>query len=261
MGSRLHLSLALALAAAAGTARAGSIADLGLSLEQIRTLNAQLTAPVAAPGIAFGSPTAFGAGWGQAFAGVGGQTIPPGREYGVDGSALMGFGIGDPHRFLGLESAVNFISLRDQFGDSGNWSFKLHHTLSYRAAFAIGVEDSSAWGDAQRRGSSTYGAYSQVIDLSPDSPKQPMSLAFNVGVGRERFADPGDKVGGFGSVALAWHRQASVVADWTGRDLNLGASVVPFYRIPLVVTVGFTNLTERFADSEFAGGVGYLYQF
>src|SRR5687767_8694375 len=108
---------ALALAAIAGSAHAGSITDLGLSLEQIRTLNAQLTAPVAAPGIAFGSPSAYCAGWGQLFAGVGGQTIESADEE-VDGSAVLGFGLGDPNRYLALEAAMNVLSLTDSFADA-----------------------------------------------------------------------------------------------------------------------------------------------
>lgn len=254
--------LALALTAAAGAARAGSIADLGLSLEQIRALNAQMTAPIVAPGIAFGSPTAYGAGWGQAFGGIGGQTIPPGAEESVDGSALVGVGFGDPRRVAGFEMSMNIISLQDGFGDDGNWNYKLHRALPWRSAIAIGVEDTGAWGAATDRGSSSYIAFSQAVDLTPDVPKRPLTLTYNVGGGNHRFADPVDRgAAAFGSVSLAWHRQASVIADWNGRDLGAAASFVPFYRMPVVVTVGFINLTERYSDREFAGGIGYLYQF
>lgn len=254
-------ALGILLTLASATANAGTVADLGLSVEQIRALNAQLTAPIAAPGIAFGSPTAFGAGWGQLFAGIGGQTIPPGSKENVDGSALVGAGFGDPRRGLGLEVAMNIISLQDSFGDDGNWNFKLHRTLPWRASLAVGIEDTGGWGAAKNTESSSYAAYTQVIELSPESPKRPLNLAFTLGVGDERFADPDSSTGVFGAVSLAVHRQGSVIADWTGRDLNIGASVVPFYRIPLVLTIGFINLTEEHEDTEFAGGVGYLYQF
>ena len=261
MSIRHPLTLAVALTAAGGSAHAGTLTDLGLSLEQIRTLNAQMTAPIAAPGIAFGSPTGFGAGWGQAFAGIGGETVPSGPDD-VDGSALLGFGLGDPRRFVGLEASMNVISLREGFAEDGNWNFKLHRTLPFRAAFAIGVEDTGGWGAAKDGDSSVYGVYTQAVDLSPETLKRPLTLTYNIGVGNERFTDP-DKSGvsPFGSVSFAWHRQDAVILDWTGRDLNAGLSFVPFYRIPIVLTVGFINLTERFADSEFAGGVGYLYQF
>ena len=101
----------------------------------------------------------------------------------------------------------------------------------------------------------------RVLDLDPSSPKRPLSLAWNVGIGQERFAAPGDDVGVFGSVGLSWHRQSSVIADFNGREFGLAVSVVPFYRIPLVFTAGAINLTERFADTEFAAGVGYLHSF
>lgn len=260
MRIRHSLPLACVLAAAAGSAQAGSVADLGLTLEQVRALNAQLTAPIAAPGIAFGSPTAFGAGWGQAFAGVGGQTVDR-PEQNVDGSALAGAGFGDPIRYLGLEVATTVISLRDELAGDGNWAFKLHHTWRDRSALAVGIEDTGGWGDAKQTHSSEYVAYTRVLDLEPSSPKRPLSLAFNVGIGNERFADPADDVGVFGSVALSWHRQSSVIADFNGREFGVAVSAVPFYRIPLVVTAGAINLTERFAGTEFAAGIGYLYSF
>ena len=251
---------AVALAVMAGAAQAGSITDLGLSAEQVRTLNAQLTAPVAAPGMAFGSPTAFGAGWGQAFAGIGGQTVDePNSE--VDGSALLGFGLGDPHRYLAFEAAMNVISLTDSFGDAGSWGFKAHHTFGDRSAIAVGLADTGGWGDAKETSTTTYAAYSRVMDLDPASPKRPLTLAWNVGIGNESLADPDEDIGVFGSVALSWHRQSSVIADYNGRDLGLAVSAVPFYRIPLVITAGLINVTERYEDLQFAGGIGYLHSF
>lgn len=260
MGIRHNLPCAVALAAVAGAAQAGSITDLGLSLEQVRALNAQLTAPVAAPGIAFGSPTAYGAGWGQAFAGIGGQTVDePNSE--VDGSALLGFGLGDPNRYLAFEAAMNVVSLTDSFGDAGSWGFKLHHTFGDRSALAVGVADTGGWGDAEQTRTSTYLAYSRAMDLEPSNPRRALTLAWNVGVGNEAFADPDEDVGVFGSVALSWHRQSSVIADYNGRDLGLAVSAVPFYRIPIVVTAGLVNVTGRYEDLQFAGGIGYLHSF
>lgn len=264
MGIRTKLALAAGMAAAISTsAQAATVADLGLSLEQIRSLNAQLTAPIAAPGIAFGSPVGYGASWGQLFAGVGGQTIPPGNEYDVDGSMLVGFGVGDPDRYAGLELSSTIISLRNDFGEDGNYNAKLHRSLPWRASVAVGVEGAEGWGDATDAQESVYGVYTQSFELMPNSPRHPLPLILNVGVGDERFVDPGeDGVGAFGSLAIHPHRQLSVIADYTGRDTNAALSFVPFRRMPLVVTLGAINLGERLGnDVEFAGGVGYLYQF
>lgn len=226
----------------------------------MRALNAQLTAPIAAPGIAFGSPTAYGAGWGQAFAGVGGQTASN-AEHDVDGSALLGFGLGDPQRYLALEAAMNVVSLTEGLGDDGSWGFKAHHTFADRSALAVGIHETGGWGNASDTDSSTYVAYTRVLELDPASPKRPLLVSLNAGIGNERFAAVGDDIGAFGSVALSWHRQSSVIADFNGRDLGIAVSAVPFYRIPLVVSAGLINLTERYADLEFAAGVGYLHSF
>lgn len=260
MGLRPNPLYALVLAAASGAAQAGSVADLGLTLEQVRELNAQLTAPIAAPGIAFGSPTGFGAGWGQTFAGVGGQTLSDSTSH-LDGSALVGVGFGDPRRYFGLEMAINVVSLTGGLGEDGSWSFKAHHTFGNRSAIAVGIHEVSGWGAADATASSSYVAYTHVVDLDPSSPKRPLTLALNGGVGTKRFAAEGEDAGAFGSVALSWHRQSSIIADFDGRDLGLAVSVVPFYRIPLVATAGVINLTERYASMEFAAGVGYLWSF
>lgn len=262
------LALAAGLCAAiAVPAQAATVNDLGISLSQIRALNAQLTAPVVAPGIAFGSPIGFGASWGQAFAGIGGQTIPPGSEYGVDGSAVVGFGLGDPDRWVGLETSATIISVRDDFAEDGNANFKLHRALPWRAGIAAGVENTGRWGAARGGTSSNYLVYTQVIELSPNTPRHPLPLSINIGLGDERFVDPDrrgdtDGVGVFGSIAIAPFRQVSLIADWTGRDANAAVSLVPFRRTPLVLTLGAINLGERLGnDVEFSGGIGYLYQF
>lgn len=262
------LVIAAALAAASTPALAVNMGDLGLSDAQIRALNAQLTAPVTGPGISFGSPIAFGAGWGEVFAGVGGNTTPPKSGSGldgadVDGSASLGFGIGNAYDGVGLETVVTAISVRDNFGEDGDVHFKLHHALENRAAFAIGVESVLGWGAAEGKNSSTYAVYTQVVDLVPGNVENPIPLSVNVGLGEGRFVDQGrEGVEAFGSLAVAPFRQMSVIADWTGRDANAAISLVPFPKQAFTVTLGAINLGRRYGnDVEFAGGIGYLFRF
>jgi hypothetical protein len=252
---------ALALIACA-PAQAINVNEIGLSADQIRSLNAQLTSPAAAPGIAFGSPVAFGADWGQVFGGIGGQTLPDGSQDSLDGAALLGIGIGDSS-FLGVELSATIISVKESFGQDGAFNGKIHHALSNRAAIAIGVENTAGWGAASDVDGSIYAAYTQAVDLAPQSARAPMPVVFNVGIGDERFVDPGSSsVGLFASVSVHPHRQLSAIADYTGRDLNLAMSVVPVRTWPVVVTAGFINMTERLGQqAEFAGGIGFLHQF
>lgn len=260
---RTFLIVAIAVATSA-PAHAGSVSDMGLSADQIRSLNAQLTAPVVAPGIAFGSPVAYGADWGQLFAGVGGQTLPSGSGTdGLDGSMLLGMGFGDSQVTAGLELSATVISISDDFGADGSFNAKMHRALPGRASIALGVEETQGWGRAETTDPTIYAVYTQTIDLVPESPRRPVPLVFNVGVGDERFVDPGDSgVGLFASVSVHPHRQLALIADYTGRDLNAAVSIVPLRRTPLVLTLGAVNLTGRLdRDVEFAGGIGLLHQF
>ncbi len=50
----------------------------------------------------------------------------------------------------------------------------------------------------------------------------------------------------------------SVVADWTGQDLNAGISATPVPRVPLVVTAGAADITGSAGDgARFILSVGY----
>ena len=262
------------IALIAGAAFAGSassatltLADLGLSPEQIRAITAQANAPATSPGIAFGSPTGFGAGWGVIGFGVSGQTLPDNAQDDVDGSATVSFGLGDPVKWVGLQADVNIISLRKSFGDSGNLNLKLHTTLPGRSAVSVGVEGVGAWGDAKSRENSVYAAFTKVFSLNPANPTNTLPLAINIGLGDERFeSNRNDGVGLFGGFAFIPHPQFSIIADWTGQKLNAGVSVVPFRRVPLSLTVGALDVTERDINNvpgstEFSATLGYAVRF
>jgi len=255
------LPAALALLACA-PAQAINVNEIGLSADQIRSLNAQLTSPAAAPGIAFGSPVAYGADWGQLFGGLGGQTLPAGAQDSLDGSALLGLGLGDSS-VVGVELSATVISVKESFGEDGAFNGKIHRALGNRSAIAIGVENTAGWGAAGDVDGSIYAVYTQAIDLAPNRARAPMPLVFSVGFGDERFVDPGrDSIGLFGSVSVHPHRQLSAIADYTGRDLNLALSIVPVRTWPVVLTAGMINMRERLGqESEFAGGIGFLHQF
>lgn len=257
--------VAAALLAVTLPASAVDISQLGLSRSQVDALNAQLTAPIVAPAIAFGSPVAFGVGWGQAFAGVGGTTVshPCTNCQRLDGSASVGAGFGNPYTFVGLEAVATIISLRDNFGEDGDVSFKLHRALPGRSGIAVGVDNTTRWGAAKQTEAGNYAVFTKIVELNSDETRSPMPMSFNIGLGDGRFQAPGRSgVGVFGSLSVSPWRQVSVVADWDGRDANAGLSIVPFARMPVVLTVGAIDIGQRYNKStEFAGGIGYLFSF
>ncbi len=99
---------------------------------------------------------------------------------------------------------------------------------------------------------------SKVLIFDEDIEK-PFSLGFvTLGVGNGVFRtedniDPTDEFGGtqlnvFGSFATSMGSQAHAIAEWTGQDLTMGLSVVPFRRIPLVASFGLNDLTGNAGD-------------
>jgi len=237
--------------------------DLGLTDNQLQALLQSSSAPSVAPGIVFGSPTAFGADWGTIGVGVGGATLPKTSADDYDGSAGFVFGLGDAEKFIGLETIVNVVSLTEGFGDDGSVAFKAHTRLPGGMSIAVGLENTLRWGDADSPAgeSSVYIAGTKIFDL--DSGAGSLPLAVNLGLGDGRFNDPGDSGANvFGGIAIMPHEQVSLIADYAGTGLNLGASFVPVRSVPLIISLGFVNVTERNnRDAEFAGGIGYSHSF
>ena len=221
------------------------------------------------PGSSSGTPTAYGAEFGDIFFGGEFQartrytSALPLRDR-VDGSVYGGFGLGNPRSFLGIELvATSFTTIRHGFFRESSFSFKIHRELPGNFAIAYGWEDAihSAGTDG---GSSMYGVLTSDIRIREDYDAPMSAVTLSAGVGNGRFqteqAFYADKhgVNGFGSIGLHVLRPMSLIADWTGQDLMLGASIVPFRRIPLIITPAFADVTGSAGDgARFVMGAGF----
>jgi hypothetical protein len=260
------------------------IADSSVDETEIESLREQLKipevpvmlipstlGPAASPGSSSGSPTAFGADFGSVFTGVSFQERTRFTDS-SDGAISAGFGLGDATNALGLEVAVSVLDLSsrggdDQAFDRGSFSFKLHRRLPNNFAVAVGYENAIVWGFTDA-GSSFYGVGSKIFQLQ-DSPQKPFSsLTVSLGLGNGRFRTEDDfnndkgTVNVFGSAGLRVLEPVSVIADWTGQDLTLGASIVPFRNLPIVITPAIADITGSAGDgSRFILGIGYSYSY
>jgi hypothetical protein len=214
------------------------------------------------PGNSVGSESAWGAAWGDFFAGGGYQSR--GRFSSLpDASASVGFGLGDPRRELGLEVGISSAStFRHTPGQSGSVSLKVHRALPGSYGIAIGVENGASWGGTDG-GSSTYMVVSHSMQMRRDPNAFFGSLAWNVGVGNSRFLSQqtlaaGKKgVNGFGSAGIRLAPRVSIIGDWTGQDLDTGLSLVPFRSSPLVLSLGLADVTHHAGDgARFIVGLG-----
>ncbi|MTJ07541.1 MULTISPECIES: hypothetical protein [unclassified Anabaena] len=216
---------------------------------------------VAAPSSSAGTPTAYGANWGQAFIG-GGLYFPFDGD--VDGSLSVGFGLGNSVQSVGLEVATNIISVGGQepnfgdFGDSGTIGLKLHKYLpNSGTGVAIGWSNAIKWGEADIPQETIYGVVTQQFQ----------QLTASVGVGTGSYRSKGARNSGdndlnlFGSLGYRLSPAASLISSWTGSSLNLGASFVPLKQTPLVVNAIFTDVSDNINSAGFSLSAGYSFQF
>ncbi len=236
-------------------------------------LQAPPLAAVSAPASSALSPTAFGASFGQGFLGTAFQARTRFTNS-SDGSISAGFGLGDAQKLLGVQVNVTVLNLlnnregrEDTAFNRGGISLKLHRRFADDWAIAVGVENAIVWGFTDA-GSSAYAVASKIFRLK-ENPAEPFSrLTLSVGAGNGRFRSQpdfqagADSVGVFASAGLRVAEPISAIADWNGQDLTLGASIVPFRNVPLVITPAFTDLTGTAGDgARFFLSIGYSYSF
>lgn len=260
------LGTGVLLLAPAASAQDLTYRDLGLVEVQALSLDSIIKLPAGSVAVAFGSPIGFGYNSRDIAVVVGGEESTDVADDDLDGSLGVGFGFGDSESAIAVETVVNVISLRNNFGDDGNVNMKVHTRILPTTGVAVGVENIWPWGDAGKVSESGYAVITHIIDVPVQKQGRSMPISLNFGVGNERFADPDEEgLMVFGGVGVGLHPQFSVVLDWTGRTLNAGASWLPIRDVPFSLTAGFINVTDRLNDFDngprFAASAGYLFRW
>lgn len=214
------------------------------------------------PSVTIINPSAYGASWGNAGIGIGFQERTRFSKK-SDGVVGVGIGLGNPRKNVGLEVGIITVDLLGDTLEDGAINLKLHRQLPNDFAVAVGAQGVVTWGNTDG-GSSVYGVVSKRFALKQDQTKPFSEIHVSAGIGGGQFrsesdVDDGvDSVGGFGSLAVRVVEPVSAIAEWTGQDLTVGLSIVPFRRIPLVIVPAMTDLTGTAGDgSRFILGVGY----
>ena len=257
MGSFRKLLAASVIVATTVSRTAGaqqSIEDLRakfrLPVPEVGLANETGRFPRGAPGTSSGSPIAFGANWNDAFIGAGLQApVRYSANGDADGSVSMGFGLGNASDIAGLEVAINALStVRSGVGNRVGFGFKAHKILADNWGVALGVQGVQLNSNADDR-NSIYGVVTKAFSLEGTALSQFKGLTWSGGIGTEAFQMAGDLntgkhgVGIFTSAALRVNEASSVILDWSGQDLNLGVSFVPFKNLPLVLSPAISDLT------------------
>jgi len=223
------------------------------------------TWPIGWPGNSALTPTGFGGVKGVVGVGLGYQPrvrFRNGRSDGVFGVVVP---VGDPVGGIGFD-IVGTLTDVDHIDDRGSFDFVLHKRYK-DSAVAIGTERLAMWGnsDSDR---SVYLVGSHSFRLKPLRTEPFSRLVVSLGVGNGRFRREHEvfqdkkTVGVFSSASINVSQQVNAFTEWSGQDLDLGLSLAPVPKLPLVLTIAGVDLTHSAGDgARLTFGLGYIYHF
>lgn len=221
---------------------------------------------VSSPGTTIVTPSGYGKSWGSAGIGIGFQGRTRFTEQ-SDGAIGLSAGFGNPQKTVGFDVGVSIFNLNDGFADRGSISLKLHRSFPENLSVAIGWQNALVWGESDA-GTSLYAVTSKMFRLKENTNQAFSQLYLSAGLGTGQYRtetqieDDIETIGVFGSAALRVAEPVNLIAEWTGQDLNLGVSIVPFPEIPLVITPALADVTNNAGDgARFVLGIGYGFSF
>jgi len=219
----------------------------------------------ASPAITISNPSGFGADNFTGFVGVGYQER---TRFGNndDGGLVVGVGLGDARENVGVQlsyTVASFGGSRD-FG-TGGFNAKIHKRLADEWSVALGWEGFATTGFVDFE-DSIYGSVSHLVRTRESINKPFSRIALTAGVGSGRFRteddvfDDRDTVGVFGSAAVRVAEPVSAIVEWTGQDLAVGLSIVPFKDLPIVLLPAVRDITGAGDGSRFVMGAGISFE-
>lgn len=221
-----------------------------------------------APGISILTPSAYGQSWGSASIGLGLQSRTRFTNT-SDGVLGFGIGLGNAQKAVGLDVGLTLVDLKpiENIVQEGTVSLKVHRRLPDDFAVAVGVKNLIRFGGTDSA-TGYYGVVTKRFRLQENVEKPLSQIFVSAGLGSGQFRSELDinneqgTVGVFGSVAMRVAEPVSAIAEWSGQDLSLGLSIVPFDNVPLVITPAVTDITGKAGDgSRFILGIGYGISF
>lgn len=233
-------------------------------LEEIQREEEVPTPYKASPNISIITPSGYGADWGRVGIGIGFQQRTRFTDD-SDGGLGIGFGLGDSRKYVGLQIGLSITDISSPFND-GRLNLKIHRRLPYDFSIAAGVQGGLTYGNTDG-GSSVYGVVTKRFSLQ--DVREPFSEIYtSVGVGGGQFRSESDinnginSVGVFGSVSVRVLEPVSIITEWSGQDLTVGISFVPFKNLPFVIVPAITDITGSAGDgARFILGAGYSFSF
>jgi hypothetical protein len=170
---------------------------------------------------------------------------------------------------VGLQLSYTLASFGSKERDFGTGGFnaKLHRQFPGGWSVALGWEGFAEVGSFIEFEDVVYGSVTHIIKTAPDVSDPFSRIAVTAGLGNGRFRseqeieDDEDAIGVFGSVALRIAQPVSAIVEWTGNDLAVGLSIVPFRNFPLVITPAVRDIAGAGDGARFVVGTGFTFRF
>jgi hypothetical protein len=250
-------------------------------LEQLENLpNTDIPLPpqdrgyLSSPGITISNPNGYGADNNTIFAVADYQKRTRFTRT-SDGELAFGIGLGNAVKFVGAELTYTLNSLgTSQDLGSGAFSIKLHRRIAEDLAVAIGWNQFADVYIGERRvdfdyPKNSYYAVVTKVFKTREFINQPFSrVAVTAGIGSGQFlpfdtireaVSLGENPTGlnvFASVGVRVFEPVSTIVEWTGQDLGIGLSIVPFKNLPFVISPAFRDITGAGDGARFIMGAG-----
>lgn len=199
------------------------------------------------PALSGGVPTGFVGRWGDYFlSGSAGTRPKKGGGSDADGSINLGFGLGDPVRWVGADlfwgvGSIKNLNANGAFG--GAVGRVLVNRPDLQVAVAGGVIDAYPYGsEPNPQPTNGYGALTVAFPLRPSDPTFQQLVQVSAGGGGSSFAAIDSTFqttqnGFFGAAGVELSPNLGVSVGVSSRSTNLNLSWIPFRTLPIFVNV------------------------
>jgi hypothetical protein len=123
-------------------------------------------------------------------------------------------------------------------------------------SIGLGVENFARFSGRNVSNFQSYYLVATKIFTLDEDLTQPFSVLYtSIGLGTGRFLSTetvdiygGNGVNVFGSAAIQVVQGINGIFEWSGKDIDIGLSFVPFRDFPLVITPGVVDITGNAGD-------------
>lgn len=182
------------------------------------------------------------------------RTRITGEFFDPDGNASFSIGLGNPEKYLGLETRMNIYGLSSGLGAPGNFgegTFDFHLSRALPNDIWVGAGGFNLFGwdlEPPNKLASYYLVTSKIFKLK-EGNRAFSHMYVSLGMGNGRFRLDNDYTifdeapwNLFASVAVQVGKEMNFIAEWNGFNVFSGVSVLPFKKLPFQMIVGIDDI-------------------